>query len=306
MEPSFPISKSKYQVERTISKEIIDCPNGTVPILRNTKEYVTNGQHFVGKHFNPFTVESHGTHFAGVRLQGHRPFHGMASWISVHDLNISQDQASYAHLYVGSRVNNKDNFIPTGWMINPNLFGDRRPWGYAFWKGANGTGCYNTMCSGFIQVSKTDPLTGPFPEAPEGKRNIGSSIQKDKIHGNWWITDIRYKKDDEPVGYWPKELFDLIPNGVNMVGVGGAVESSPSSGISPPMGNGHLPAKDDKDDMVSARVQDILVLDSSKKFRGIDYSKLEIMLDSEKCYGLRRGKKHLFTFGGPGGNSCGI
>lgn len=30
-------------------------------------------------------------------------------------------------------------------------------------QGANGTGCYNTICPGFVQVSKTDPLSGPFP-----------------------------------------------------------------------------------------------------------------------------------------------
>ncbi|CAL9228890.1 unnamed protein product [Arabidopsis halleri] len=170
-------------------------------------------------------------------------------------------------------------------------------------EGANGTGCYNTRCPGFVQVSKTDHISGPLPEGPEGKRNIGSTIQQDKKSGNWWVTDIRYKEDDIPIGYWPKELFDVIGNGVNTLGVGGVVKTSPS-GNSPPMGKGHRPTEEDKDDMVSARVLDILVMDSSLKFKLVDRSKLENLLDSDKCYGLIKGNKNLFTFGGEGGDSC--
>lgn len=55
---------------------------------------------------------------AGVRSQGQGPYRGVIASISVHDLNISGDQASYAHIYLGSGVNNKVNFIQTGWMVN--------------------------------------------------------------------------------------------------------------------------------------------------------------------------------------------
>lgn len=62
MKPSFSLNKSKNQVGRKMYDKIIDCPNGTIPILRNTKEYVANAQYFAEKHLNPLTVESHGTH----------------------------------------------------------------------------------------------------------------------------------------------------------------------------------------------------------------------------------------------------
>ncbi|XP_024012595.1 uncharacterized protein LOC18018077 [Eutrema salsugineum] len=304
MKPSFSIHKSKEQAKSKIYKNIINCPNGTVPILRNAKQYVAKSQYFAKKHFNPFTVESHGTHFAGVRLH-HGPYYGILSWISVHDLNISGDQAPYAHIYVGRRFNNKDNVIQVGWMVNPSIFGDGQTWSYGFWKGANGESCYNTVCPGFIQVSKTNPLSEPIRQAPAEERNIALTIQKVKKSKNWWVLDVNYKKPDILLGYWPGELFDLIDNGVDIMGVGGAVESSPS-GRSPPMGNGHLPTQDD---MESARVYTILYLDqpTAKTMKIVDKSyKLEKLLDSEKCYGLNRGKKMLFTFGGPGGNSCGI
>lgn len=59
--------------------------------------------------------------FAGIRLQKDGPYYGIAAWISVHDLNISRDQASYANMYVGNRVNNKENFIQVGWMVFFNV-----------------------------------------------------------------------------------------------------------------------------------------------------------------------------------------
>ncbi|VVB14147.1 unnamed protein product [Arabis nemorensis] len=128
------------------------------------------------------SVINHGTHFAGVRSQGQGPYHGVAAYMSVHDLNISSDQASYTNVF----VDNKVNFIQTGWMVNPSLFGDGRTWSYGFWKGANGKGCYNSVCPDFVQVSKTDLLSGPFPypRKGEGPRAVYPSILQDKESGN--------------------------------------------------------------------------------------------------------------------------
>lgn len=95
-----------------------------------------------------------------------------------------------------------------------------------------------------------------------------------------------------------------------MVGVTGAVQDSPS-GKSPPMGNGYLPTKNE---MESARVRDVDIIDSNFKVIASKKCKLEKILDSDKCYGLREGRKKsfdegtyvLFTYGGPGGDSCRI
>lgn len=105
------------------------------------------------------------------------------------------------------------------------------------------------------------------------------------------------------VGNWPKELFDLIDISSDIVGVTGAVHAS-SSGISPPMGNSHLPTEDH---IESAHVKEVEIIDSNFNFVGIHEYKLEKFLDNDKCYGLKDGKKSvLFKFGGPRGNSCGI
>ncbi|XP_013610752.1 PREDICTED: uncharacterized protein LOC106317485 isoform X2 [Brassica oleracea var. oleracea] len=229
--------------------------------------------------------------------------------MSVHDLNISRDQASYANIYVGSGYNNKTNFIQTGWMVNPSLFDDGRTWSYGFWKGANGAGCYNTICPGFIQVSTTDPLSVPFPYPRKGDRAVNPSISQDYATGHWWTILVRATKKDIKIGYWPKELFDIIGRSVDMVGVTGVVQASPS-GISPPMGNGHLPTQKEDE---SARVKNLLIVDTKYNFMPSRNYKLEKLLDNNKCYGLKDGKKpifakeyNLFTYGGPGGDSCGI
>uniref|UniRef100_A0A0D3EG50 Neprosin PEP catalytic domain-containing protein n=1 Tax=Brassica oleracea var. oleracea TaxID=109376 RepID=A0A0D3EG50_BRAOL len=330
MEPSFLSLKPKKQVKNEIENRIrVECPNGTVPILKNTKQYVGNAQYWAERHFNPLTDESHGKHMAGVREQGQGPYHGVAAWMTVHDLNVSRDQASYANIYAGSVLNNKTNFIQTGWMVNPSLFGDGQTWRYGFWKGADGAGCYNTICPGFIQVSKTDLLSGPIPHPRKGDRAVFPSIVqvlqvtlsleycksftmfyyliKDEVSGHWWTAHVRNFKKDIAIGYWPKELFDIIGHSVNMVGVTGAVQASPS-GISPPMGNGHLPTKNEDE---SARVRHLVIVNSKFKGKELDISNLDKLLDSNKCYGLRDGKKrfflvesNLFTYGGPGGKSC--
>ncbi|KAL1197073.1 Protein neprosin [Cardamine amara subsp. amara] len=305
LEPSFSISKPKNQVKNgSKSKNIIECLNGTVPILKNTKEYVASARYWEEKIFKPHTAESHGSHIAGVRSEGQGPYHGVSATLSVHDLNISGDQASYANIYVGSGVNNEVNFIQTGWMVNPSLFGDGRTWSYGYWKGANGKGCYNTICPGFIQVSKTDHLSGPLPHFPgELDRAMSISIQQDKKTGNWWTSDIRRNEPDVHIGYWPKELFDLLKNSADIVGVLGEVQASPS-GISPPMGNGHRPTEED---IGSAHVEEVQIIDSNFVVQGSGKYKFENILDSDKCYGLIDGKDSiLFKYGGPGGNSCGI
>ncbi|CAF1786833.1 unnamed protein product [Brassica oleracea var. botrytis] len=308
MEPSFSNLKPKKQVKNKTENRIrVECPNGTVPILKNTKKYVANAQYWAERHFNPLTDESHGKHIAGVREQGRGPYHGLAAWLSVHDLNVSRDQASYANIYAGSVLNNKTNFIETGWMVNPSLFGDGQTWRYGFWKGADGAGCYNTICPGFIQVSQTDLLSGPIPHPRKGDRAVFPSIVQDEVSGNWWTTHVRNFRKDIAIGYWPKELFDIIGHSVDMVGVTGVVQASPP-GISPPMGNGHLPTENEDE---SARVKHLLTVNSKFKIKERDINELVKLLDSNKCYGLRDGKKrfillesNLFTYGGPGGTSC--
>ncbi|KAG2274118.1 hypothetical protein Bca52824_056673 [Brassica carinata] len=160
-----------------------------------------------------------------------------------------------------------------------------------------------------MHMSTTDPLSVPFPYPRKGDRAVNPSISQDYATGHWWTILIRANKKDINIGYWPKELFDIIGRSVDMVGVTGVVQTS-TSGISPPMGNGHLPTQKEDE---SARVKNLLIVDTKYNFMASRKYKLEKLLDNNKCYGLKDGKKriffkesNLFTYGGPGGDSCGI
>ncbi|KAG2303210.1 hypothetical protein Bca52824_031861 [Brassica carinata] len=228
MKSSVSISRPELKMQtgenKTSNKKKIECPNGTVPILKNTKEYVKNSQVFVEKHLHPLSADSPGLHIAGVRSIG-GPFRGVEAWFSGNALNVGKDQVSYSHIYIGSRSENQINYISAGWIINPILYGDQRVWTFGFWKGKDGKGCYNTACSGFVQVSKVIPIVEPNVLKPGVPRWLRYSIHQDKNTGNWWITQLMKDAPNED-----------IDNGANMVGAGGVVQASPS-GSSPPMGN---------------------------------------------------------------------
>ncbi|KAJ4888571.1 hypothetical protein Rs2_28319 [Raphanus sativus] len=305
---SRPELKMQTSKNETSNKNKIGCPNGTVPILRNTKEYVTNSQIFSEKHFHLLSPDSPGLHIAGVRSNG-GPFRGVKAWFSGNALNVGKDQISYSHIYIGSQSKNQINYISAGWIINPGLYGDQRVWTFGFWKGKDGKGCYNTACPGFVQVSKKIPIVEPNVLKPGVPRWLRYSIHQDKTTGNWWITQLMKDAPNEDIGYWPKELFNLLDNGANMAGAGGVVQASPS-GLSPPMGNGILPNGGPQDSGVFTNIE---VLNSNYVQRKMDSFPMEVLVDSVKCYGLRIGSQkkfpHLgffFNYGGLGGNECGV
>ncbi|KAL1212620.1 Protein neprosin [Cardamine amara subsp. amara] len=161
MKPSVSSSEFKNQTSNNKTyKKKIRCPDGTVPILRNSKEYITNTQLVAEKYFHPLSGDSPGTHIAGIR-SSHGPYPGVEGWFNAYALNIGNDQASYSQIYIGSGLNNEVNFIQAGLMINPSVFGDGRVWSYGYWKGKDGKGCYNMACPGFVQVSHEVPLVVP-------------------------------------------------------------------------------------------------------------------------------------------------
>ncbi|XP_056844102.1 uncharacterized protein LOC130496228 [Raphanus sativus] len=312
MKPSVSRPEFKMQTGKneTSNKNKIGCPNGTVPILRNTKKFVTNSQIFAESHFHPLSADSPGTHIAGVRSNG-GPFRGVQASLSANALNVGNDQISYSQIYIGSGSGNQVSYISVGWMINPGLFGDQRVWTFGFWKGKDGKGCYNTACSGFVQVSKKIPIVEPNVLKPGVPGWFHLSIHQDRNTGNWWITQIMKDAPNEDIGYWPKELFNLLDNGANMVGAGGVVQAS-RSGSSPPMGNGQFPNGGRLDSGIFTNIE---VLNSNYEQRKMNSFPIDNLVDSEKCYGLRIGtvkrfyRTHLgffFNYGGPGGNSCGV
>jgi hypothetical protein len=70
------------------------------------------------------------------------------------------------------------------------------------------TGCYNTLCPGFVQTSSRIAIgasISPVSSAGGAQYDMRLLVWKDSKLGNWWL---RY--GDQLVGYWPAQLFTLI------------------------------------------------------------------------------------------------
>ncbi|CAN6850283.1 unnamed protein product [Brassica oleracea] len=255
-------------------------------------------------------LKTHKIQIAGVRSSS-GPFRGVKAYFSAYKLNVGKDQVSYSQIYVGNGLGSQVNYISAGWIISPGLYGDQRVWTFGFWKGKDGKGCYNTACSGFVQVSKVVPIVQPNDLKPGVPGFLDYFIHQDKNTGNWWITRFLKGAPSVDIGYWPKELFNLLDNGANIAGVGGVVQAS-RSGSSPPMGNGNFPNGGHLDSAIFTNIE---VLNSNYEQCKMNSFHIDYLVDSGKCYVLRGGKKRFFyknpfgfyfNYGGPGGNSCGV
>jgi len=61
---------------------------------------------------------------------------------------------------------------------------------------------------------------------------------QDPNTSNWWLFENLGDKKNEPVGYWPKELFPAMADSAKVVQLGGKVYEPPNTPTNPPMGSG--------------------------------------------------------------------
>ncbi|XP_042487330.1 uncharacterized protein LOC122067563 [Macadamia integrifolia] len=105
--------------------------------------------------------------------------------------------------------------------------------------GSQKTGCFNSICNGFVQVNKDVPLGLAFSRTSiygEDPYSVLLFLYQDKKSRNWWIA-IGF--DSVNIGYWPKELFNSIKESAPVVGWRGEVYT-PQGEQYPPMGTGHF------------------------------------------------------------------
>ncbi|ESQ55013.1 hypothetical protein EUTSA_v10027511mg [Eutrema salsugineum] len=176
---------------------------------------------------------------------------------------------------------------------------------FTYWTadGFDKTGCYNTNCPGFVQVSKKFALGGlvkPLSTYDGQQYHIEVSLSQDPITGDWW-----YLLRDEPIGYWPRSLFNVegLSNGAGVAFWGGEV-FSPAKEKSPSMGSGYYPHEGYKK---AAYVNGFKVIDHfTGKVKIPKASTIDVFADSPNCYDVKKniGKGYwsrAIFFGGPGG-----
>ncbi|MCL7046750.1 hypothetical protein MKW94_016809 [Papaver nudicaule] len=277
-----------------LMSQIEGCPKGTVPIRRTTKEDLIRA-----KYFSSFSNAPGDEYKAGISLQtSNDSFFGASGVANVWNPNVNPDQFSGAEIAVTSGLNE----IRFGWTVNPELYGDYRTYMFAYWTsdGGHTTGCYNTLCSGFVQVDQKYTPTMFFERISVIgglQSELTSDISMERETGNLWLT----LQGKIKVGYWPRELFPLLGLGAKYIYWGGRVKSG-NNAITPKMASGNSPDRYTDHTGYYAELQyknnngDTLIPGREV---------LQFAVDCKGSYDALWDNKHtILHFGGPGGGTC--
>ncbi|XP_042510903.1 uncharacterized protein LOC122086234 isoform X2 [Macadamia integrifolia] len=220
------------------------CPSGTVPIRRTTKEDLIRWKSYsnTSKNFLHFLDEGPRKHFAGYQLKDEGlKYHGGSMGMNIVSPSVNSDnQYSAGVMYAQGGLNH----VQVEWHVNPKLYGDRKPHFFGHWTvdGSQKTGCFNALCSGFVQVNHDLPIGMAFPKiSTYGGETVDLPVFlfQEKNSKNWWVA-AGYNNTN--IGYWPRELFNSITESAPIVGWRGEVYAPPGE-QSPEMGNGHYPRR---------------------------------------------------------------
>ncbi|KAJ4949848.1 hypothetical protein NE237_026752 [Protea cynaroides] len=218
------------------------CPSGTVPIRRTTKEDLIRWKSFSNSSGNINVYIPGETRVAGYQLkEPNGRYHGASADLTVHTPRLlTSKQYSGALMWVERGV----DIIEFGWHVNPKLYGDNETHIFGYWTAdwSLKTGCFNHLCNGFVQVSKSLALGQIFtvPPITEGHMPVVPMFLYQNTYSKNWIIACGEGKMFEAIGYWPPELFNSIKDFAPLVGWRGEVYA-PQGELAPEMGTGHFP-----------------------------------------------------------------
>ncbi|KAG5610369.1 hypothetical protein H5410_021650 [Solanum commersonii] len=188
--------------------------------------------------------------------------------------------------------------------VSPEIYGDYFPRFFTYWTSDayQTTGCYNLLCSGFVQTNNRIAIgaaISPTSSYDGGQYDITILIWKDPKHGNWWLEF----GSGVVVGYWPSFLFSHLRSSASMIQFGGEIVNTNPSGFhtSTQMGNGHFPAQGFGK---ASYFRNLQLVDSDNSL--IPLTNPKLVADHPNCYDIQGGINsvwgHYFYYGGPGKN----
>ncbi|ESQ44625.1 hypothetical protein EUTSA_v10003320mg, partial [Eutrema salsugineum] len=302
MDSSKNLSNDKAVAEFDMPEE--GCPEGQVPIHK------PRNSNYSKKRFHLNGYGTIGQHAALIHKTEGNSWRGASAWISVYQPKVTKDQLSMALIWINSEYDGIRNTIQLGWGVIPQLYGDYRTRLTTYWSPDNDDeGCYNMLCSGFVQIDSTLFLGTPFTNISEvgGKQyNAFFSVNQDPKTGNWILTSGRIY-----IGYWPGELLPFMDDGAEEVRYGGFTNAEsenlqPFDIVSPPMGNGNKPQEEEVDLKYNCYMHHVQYVTQDYKNVEIDSNKVAEDADAGKCYDVIYldnfgSMRQTFIFGGPGG-----
>ncbi|KAM7250590.1 hypothetical protein ACFE04_022473 [Oxalis oulophora] len=258
------------------------CPKGTIPIRRSSLHDVLRAKslfHFGKKQRHQSRQRSDAPQVL--------PGNGHEIWI----LSGSFD---------GSDLNS----IEAGWQVSPELYGDSRPRLFTYWTtdSYQATGCYNLLCSGFVQTNSKIAIgaaISPVSSYNHNQYDITILVWKDPKLGNWWMSF----GDNTLVGYWPAELFTHLADHATMVEWGGEVVNSRANGqhTYTEMGSGHFA---DEGFGKASYFRNLEIVDVDNSLSSIQG--MSTLAENTNCYNIKSSYDEEwgthFYYGGPGNN----
>ncbi|CAA0828994.1 Protein of Unknown Function (DUF239 [Striga hermonthica] len=294
------------------------CPDNTVPIRRTTKEDVLRASSVKSygkkKHrsfLKPRSVEPDFTTQTGHQhaiayVEGEK-YYGAKATINVWEPKIQQpNEFSLSQIWIlGGSFGQDLNSIEAGWQVSPDLYGDNNTRLFTYWTSDayQATGCYNLLCSGFIQVNSDIAMgasISPVSAYRNSQYDISILIWKDPKEGHWWM---QFGKE-YVLGYWPSFLFSYLGESASMIEWGGEVVNSEPNGqhTSTQMGSGRFP---EEGFGKSSYFRNIQVVDASNNLKSP--KGLGTYTEQSNCYDIQTGYNDewgsFFYYGGPGQNS---
>ncbi|OVA01277.1 protein of unknown function DUF239 [Macleaya cordata] len=293
------------------------CPLGTVPIRRTKKRDLINAKS-LSKRIKPYTNKNSlspwpNLHVCSIEPNSSESYYGGSAVISIYNPKVEADQFSTAQLWIQNGPVDVINSIEFGWAVYPILFNDNSTRLFGYWTadGYQKTGCFNMLCSGFVQVHPSVALGDAINHTSvyQGiQYAMDAMVYRDPQSGNWWLMMNLGKSEEFPkIGYWPKELFSHLASNASMIRYGGVVGAD-TNRPTPPMGNGYLPVCDDYDFNKACYMMKMKVVDGNARPIDFDPSKIRVKQDTIwSCYNLTFNgyvDKYIelaMRFGGPGG-----
>ncbi|KAK7367831.1 hypothetical protein VNO80_09849 [Phaseolus coccineus] len=286
------------------------CPEGTIPIRRTTEQDMLRASSVsrFGRKIRRRVrrdTNSNGHEHAVGYVSGEQ-YYGAKASINVWAPRVAnQDEFSLSQMWVISGSFGDDlNTIEAGWQVSPELYGDTYPRFFTYWTSDayQATGCYNLLCSGFVQTNNRIAIgaaISPTSSYAGGQFDISLLIWKDPKHGNWWLEF----GSGILVGYWPSFLFTHLRDHASMVQFGGEVVNSRQSGshTSTQMGSGHFASEGFGK---ASYFRNMQVVDWDNNL--VPLSNLRVLADHPNCYDIQGGINNVwgnyFYYGGPGRN----
>nr|XP_043624646.1 uncharacterized protein LOC122596181 [Erigeron canadensis] len=286
------------------------CPQGTIPIRRTSEQDILRAnsiKKFGRKIPRPVKrdTSSYGHEHAVGYVSGNK-YYGAKASINVWAPKVTNRyEFSLSQMWVISGSFGNDlNTIEAGWQVSPELYGDYYPRFFTYWTtdAYQTTGCYNLLCSGFVQTNNRIAIgaaISPRSVYNGGQFDISLLIWKDPKHGNWWLEFGK----GTLVGYWPASLFTHLRDHASMVQFGGEIVNSRASGshTSTQMGSGHFSGLGFGK---ASYFRNMQVVDWDNSL--IPLSNFKILADHPNCYDIRGGINRVWGnyiyYGGPGKN----